>query len=190
MRYVFSQINVWPFFCCTFPPRVCVPSAKARLCFICINQKVRFRKQISPPDRTPGLLGVAPPTPKKAEEGPGVPSTCRHGDALRNRFIDSAACVGHVTHVCPPFPQVGCRPQGDLFGGSGRPRTFLRSTSTTTRGNSRTRHGGSNRHPQVSRSVAVSVWTPGRVGPLCRCAARGAWPAAGGVCVWCREFCS
>ena len=42
--------------------------------------------------------------------------------------------------------------------------------------------------PSLTRGY-VSGWqrylTPGRVGPSCRSAARGAWPAAGGVCVWC-----
>ena len=59
----------------------------------------------------------------------------------------SPAILGHVTHVCPPTPQVSCRVQGDLFGGSGRSRTFLRSTSTRSRGASGMRHGGPNRHP-------------------------------------------
>ena len=51
-----------------------------------------------------------------------------------------------MTHVCPPFPQVICRAQADLFRGSGRSRTFFRTTSTTSRGASCMRHGGSNRH--------------------------------------------
>ena len=51
-----------------------------------------------------------------------------------------------MTHVCPPNPQVSCRAQGDLFCGTGRPRTFLRSTSTTIRGASGMRHSGTNRH--------------------------------------------
>ena len=51
-----------------------------------------------------------------------------------------------MTHVCPPFPQVICRAQADLFRGPGRSSTFLRSTSTTIRGASGMRHSGTNRH--------------------------------------------
>ena len=101
---------------------------------------------MSPPRSNPG---VAPPTPKKAEEGPGVPSTCRHGDGESQSFCDSPACVGPVTHVCPPFPQVNCRAQADLFGGPGRSSTSIRSTSTRSRGDSGKRHGGPNRYPCV-----------------------------------------
>ena len=58
----------------------------------------------------------------------------------------SPAILGPVTHVCPPFPQVICRAQPDLFRGPGRSSTFLRSTSTTIRGASGMRHSGTNRH--------------------------------------------
>ena len=34
-----------------FPPDF-VASQKPRLCFVCINQKVRFRKQVRPPEQT------------------------------------------------------------------------------------------------------------------------------------------
>ena len=50
-----TAYRIWPFFCFTFSPRDCVPSPKPRLCSLCINQKVRFRKQVSPPIEGPGL---------------------------------------------------------------------------------------------------------------------------------------
>ena len=131
--------------------------------------------------------GVAPPTAKKAEEGPGVPSTCRHGDGESQSFSIEPACVGPVTPVCPPFPQVCCRPQRDLFGRSGRPGTFLRTTSTRIRGNSGKRHGGSNRQPcscHASRhptgrhpSLTHPLWVPRAcwTGPFGRRSSRW-WP--------------
>ena len=97
------------------------------------------------------------------------------------------ACVGPVTPVCPPFPQVNCRPQRDLFGRSGRPGTFLRTTSTRIRGNSSKRHGGSNRQPcscHASRhptgrhpSLTHPLWVPRAcwTGPFGRRSSRW-WP--------------
>ena len=67
-----SRHSVWPFFSVTFSPGDCVPSTKARLCSLCINQKVRFRKQISPPIERPQTTkkaGVAEIAGEKGEEG-------------------------------------------------------------------------------------------------------------------------
>ena len=90
--------------------------------------------------RTPG---VAPPTPKKPEEG-SLPVVM-----VTTASSFEPACVGRATHVCPPIPQVICRAQADLFGGSGWTSTLLRSTTARSRGNSRKRHSGSNRQPCV-----------------------------------------
>ena len=142
-----SRHSVWPFFCCTFSPGDCVPSTKAPLCFICINQKP---KDLEP--RSNGLkqrrrAGVAEIAGGKGEEGRRRQHLPVNDGRCHRASTHSPAILGPVTHVCPPFPQVSCRAQADLFRGSGRSRTFFRTTSTTNRGASGMRHGGPNRHP-------------------------------------------
>ena len=57
------------------------------------------------------------------------------------------ACTGHVSPVCPCFPQVICAAQRDLFRGLGRSTTFSRTTTTTSRGDSGMHNPGPNRPP-------------------------------------------
>ena len=51
-------------------------------------------KTSEPPDRRPGVAEI---TGGKGRRRPKKVSTCRHGDALLNRFIDSAPRVGTRT---------------------------------------------------------------------------------------------
>ena len=102
-----------------------------------INQKP---KDFDPPIWSRGCAS-------NTEEARRRQFTRRAWQTIVQSFCIEPACVGPVTHVCPPFPQVICRAQADLFRGSGRSRTFFRTTSTTSRGASGMRHGGPNRHP-------------------------------------------
>ena len=101
-------------------------------------------KTSEPPDRRPGVAEI---TGGKGRRRPKKVSTCRDGDAGRNRFVLRASCVGPVTHVCPRLPNCSCRAQADLSRGPGRSTTLLRSTCARSRGNSGMRHSGPNRQP-------------------------------------------
>ena len=141
-----------PFFRAHFPPEIAKDARNfetALLCFICINQKP---KDFDPPIERPQTTkraGVAEIAGEKGEEGRRRQHLPVNDGRCHRPSTHSPAILGPVTHVCPPFPQVSCRGQRDLFGGLGRPRTFLRTTSTTWRGGFRMRHSGSNRHPCV-----------------------------------------
>ena len=138
-----------PFFRSHFPPEIAKDARNfetALLCFICINQKPKdFDPPIERPQTTKNA-GVAEIAGEKGEEGRRRQHLPVNDGRCHRASTHSPAILGHVTHVCPPIPQVSCRAQADLFRGSGRSRTFFRTTSTTSRGASCMRHGGSNRH--------------------------------------------